>query len=55
MGMVLTVPVGAFHRIYISFPFIAIIIATAIQYIPKVKNHNHIILGVFIIYKIRVD
>jgi 4-amino-4-deoxy-L-arabinose transferase-like glycosyltransferase len=33
LGMVLTVPLGAFHRIYISFPFIALVIAGTVRVI----------------------
>lgn len=49
-GMLLTVPVGAFHRVYISFPFVAIIIAVAMQHVPKIKKYNHIVLGIFIFF-----
>lgn len=33
LGMVITIPSGAFHRIYISFPFLAIIIVLGAKFI----------------------
>jgi len=35
LGMVLTIPPGAFHRIYISFPFVALVIVGAVKLIAE--------------------
>ena len=51
LGMVLTVPVGAFHRIYISFPFIALIISIGIGLtFKKIKYHSALILGLIFLF-----
>lgn len=47
LGMVLTVPPGAFHRTYISFPFIALIITGGLEFLAsrlKKKNLKLILL-----------
>lgn len=51
LGMVLTVPTGAFHRIYISFPFIALIIAIGIDLVlKKIKYHLVFTLGLILLF-----
>lgn len=55
-GMVFTVPPGAFHRVFIAFPFIAILITEALRYITGVASSwtnnikfKYVFLGMFLL------
>lgn len=37
-GMVLTIPAGAFHRTFLAFPFIAVLIAMSFNFLSKTLN-----------------